>query len=103
MIDITLPAVVVTAVVIALSGLIIRFAYRAAKRSHSRSLRLFAGGFTLITLGTLAGGLVAVSIGLDPMTGLFLQGVVMLLGLALLLKSLYTGPISIRGPRINGR
>ena len=96
---VTVFAVVASAVVLVLGGVITHLAYRAARRTGSPVMRRFAGGFALVTLGLLTGGGLHQVLGWRLVDGVLVQRVLTALGFGLLVYSLYAhegGPSSGR-------
>ncbi|MBX0322522.1 hypothetical protein EGH21_05720 [Halomicroarcula sp. F13] len=85
----TMLAVLTSAVVLVLGGVITHLAYRAARRNGSPVMRRFAAGFGLVTLGLLLGGGVHQLLGWSFLGGVLLQRSVTALGFGLLVYSLY--------------
>ena len=85
----TVMVIVLVVTTIILGGLIAVLAHRAARRSDSRPMRQFSIGFGILTIGLALGGVLAVLFRIDAKEGLLIQGVFVLLGLAVLLRSLY--------------
>jgi hypothetical protein len=85
----TVAVIVLVISTIILGGLIAVLAHRAARRSNSRPMRLFSIGFGILTLGLALGGVLAVTVRIDAQEGLLIQGVFVVIGLAVLLRSLY--------------
>jgi hypothetical protein len=85
-----MTVVVITAVLV--GGGISYLAYRAARRSESRPLRLFSVGFGTLTVGFAVGGVAAALLGVGAAESVVLQGVFVVVGLGLLLRSLYVMP-----------
>ncbi|MFB6295271.1 MAG: hypothetical protein ABEH66_00295 [Halobacteriales archaeon] len=88
-IDLATLTVVAKVVVLVLGGMITGLAYRAAKRTGSAALRLFAIGFAVITLGALLGGVVHLFSSLDIRVGILAQSLLTAIGFTLLAYSLY--------------
>jgi hypothetical protein len=86
-VTVLLTAVVISAVLI--GGCIVYFAHRAATRIASKPLAMFSYGFGVLTLGYVAGGSAAILSGLTAQETLLVQGVFVLLGFGLLMRSLY--------------
>ncbi len=91
-----LPNITTTVMVIVLvistvtfGGLIASLAHRAARRLHSRPMQLFSVGFAILTAGLATSGVLAVLFRLDAKEGLLIQGVFVLVGLGVLLRSIY--------------
>lgn len=85
----TVMVVVLVVSVLILGGTISWLAYRAARRLRSRRMEVFTVGFLTLTAGIVVGGTVTVLVGIDAKEGFLLQGLLVLLGLGLLLRSLY--------------
>lgn len=86
----------VTTLTVFIGATITLLAHRAANRHSSPALTLFSYGFGAITLGLLFGGAGGLVFGLDVERTLFVQGVLVAPGFALLLRSLYTVPRKVR-------
>lgn len=87
----TVLLVAVTTVTICVGSGIALMAHRAARRTDSDSLRLFSYGFGAISLGVAVSVVVALSTPLSTGEILLLQGVIVLFGYTLLVRSLYSG------------
>lgn len=85
----TVMVIVLVITTIILGGLIAVLAHRASRRSDSTPMRLFSVGFGTLTAGLALSGVIAVLFSIDAKGGLLIQGVFVLLGLAILLRSLY--------------
>lgn len=86
-VTVLLTVVVISTILI--GGCIVYFAHRAATRIGSKPLAMFSYGFGVLTLGYVAGGSTAIFSGLTAQEALLVQGLFVLLGLGLLLRSLY--------------
>lgn len=91
--DLTALTAVAKGVVLVLSGTITLFAYRAARRTGSEALRLFAIGFAVISLGALLGGGVHLLSSYDIRIGIVVQSLLTAIGFTLLAYSLYATPL----------
>ncbi len=76
-------------VVLVFGGGITLFAYRAARRTGSDALRLFAVGFATVTAGALLGGMLNYAPGIGPHAGVLLGNLFIAVGFAVLGYSLY--------------
>ncbi|QLH77277.1 oxidoreductase [Halosimplex rubrum] len=92
----TVATLVVTTVAVVSGALVASLAYRAANRTASRELWLLSYGLAAIALGPLAGALGAVALGLDAESTLFVQGLLVAPGFALLVRSLYPAGRPVR-------
>jgi len=90
----TVMVIVLVLTTVLVGGCITYLAYRAARRSGSSPMYLFSYGFGVLTIGVALSGVLAVLFRLDAKEGLLIQGVFVLVGLGLLLRSLY-----LRTPR----
>lgn len=81
--------VVLKTLTLALGGLITWLAFKAARRTGSRSLGLLAVGFGLVTAGALLAGLVDQLVGLPLDLAVLVQSALTVAGLAVILLSLY--------------
>lgn len=88
----TLTALLAVTTAVVIGGLITTLANRAANRRQSPALRLFSYGFGAISLGLFVGGLGALAFGLDGTATLVVQGILVVPGFVLLLRSLYEHP-----------
>jgi len=86
-VTVLLTVAVFSAVLI--GGCIVYFAHRAATRVASTPLAMFSYGFGVLTLGYVVGGATAILAGLSAQETLLVQGVFVLLGFGLLMRSLY--------------
>lgn len=73
-----------------LGGLITYLAAKAARRTGARPLRLLALGFGIVTLGALIAGVVDRLLGLPFQLGLLVESVLVAVGFAVIVVSLYT-------------
>lgn len=73
-----------------LGGLITYLAYKAYRRTHSRSLGALALGFGIVTLGTFLAGVVDQLLGAAFLTGLLIESALIALGFLIIVYSLYT-------------
>jgi len=76
-------------VTLLLGGAITYFAYEASIRTHSRSIRLLALGFGVVTVGALFAGFVDTLLHVDPMLALAIESGFTGVGFAVILYSLY--------------
>lgn len=86
--EVRIALAITKTLVLLVGGLVTYLSYSAYQRTHDRSLRLLAGGFGLITFGTLLAGftfeLLKVSLGL----GIVIESLFVLSGLAVIAFSL---------------
>jgi len=80
--------VVVKTLILLVGSLVTYYAYKAYRRTGDRSLGLLAAGFASITVGALLGGTVYELIGAPLALGVTIEGVFVLVGLALIASSL---------------
>jgi len=73
-----------------LGSLITYLAYRAYRRTRSRSLGALSLGFGIITLGTLVAGVVDQLLNAGFQTGLVIESALISLGFLIIVYSLYT-------------
>lgn len=85
----TAVAVVKTLILVS-GGIITYFAFRAYRRTDSRSLGALALGFGLITMGTFLAGVIADVIGMPIAIGVLVESVLVLCGFLVIAYSLYT-------------
>lgn len=85
---ITLMAAVKTLILV-MGGLITYFAFKAYRRTRDPSLGLLTGGFALVTIGALFGGLVHELIHASLALGVLIEGIFVLAGLVLIAYSLW--------------
>lgn len=76
-------------VTLVLGGLITFFAYRAYRRTGSSALRTLFVGFGVVTLGSLAAGMVDQFTGLPADYALITESALTAAGFAIILYSLY--------------
>ena len=76
--------------VLLLGGAITYFAYRAYRSQGSQSLRLLSVGFALIVLGGVLGGITDLLLPVSIASGILLDGLLTLVGFAVITYSLYT-------------
>lgn len=86
---VVLFVVVANAVVLVLGGIITHLAYRAYRRTHMVTMRRFAVGFGLTTLGLLFGGGLHQIVGTGVLVGILAQASLTALGFGVLAYSLY--------------
>ena len=73
-----------------LGGLITYLAYKAYRRTRSRSLAALSLGFGIVTLGTFLAGVVDQLLAADFLTGLLIESALIALGFLIIVYSLYT-------------
>ncbi|GAA0677827.1 hypothetical protein ACFQDG_18585 [Natronoarchaeum mannanilyticum] len=81
---------VVKTLILITGGVITYFAFRAYRRTDSRSLGALALGFGLITMGTFLAGVIADVIGMSLAVGVLTESVLVLAGFLVIAYSLYT-------------
>jgi hypothetical protein len=86
---VVLFVVIANAVVLALGGIITHLAYRAYRRTRLVTMRRFAVGFGLTTLGLLFGGGLHQVVGTGVLVGVLAQVSLTALGFGVLAYSLY--------------
>lgn len=86
---ITTTVVALKTISLALGGLITYLAFKAYRRTRSRSLRSLAVGFGLVTLGSLLAGVADLALGQDATTALVIQSALTAVGFAVIVHSLY--------------
>ncbi|MFB6093359.1 MAG: hypothetical protein ABEJ77_00255 [Halanaeroarchaeum sp.] len=72
-----------------LGGVITYFAYKASRRTHSRSLQLLAVGFGIVTLGSMVAGVVDLALSLGRDVALTIESSLTVVGFAVIVYSLY--------------
>lgn len=90
--DITVTTLIIgfKTLTLVLGGLITYLAYRAYRRTHSRSLGALAVGFGFVTLGTFLAGVVDQLLNAGFQTGLLIESALIAVGLVIIVYSLYT-------------
>jgi len=77
-----------------LGGLITYYSYKAYKRTQARELGTLAVGFAVITIGAFLGGslhlVVSQFFHIDLIVPIFIESLLMTVGLGIILYSLYT-------------
>lgn len=73
-----------------LGGLITFLAYKAYRRTRSRSLGALAAGFGIVTCGTLVAGAVDQLLDAGFQVGLLIESVLITIGFGVIVYSLYT-------------
>ncbi len=73
-----------------LGGLITYLAYKAYRRTRSRSLAALSLGFGFVTLGTFLAGVVDQLLDAGFLTGLLIESSLIALGFFIIVYSLYT-------------
>ena len=73
-----------------LGGLITYLAYRAYRRTRSRSLGALALGFGIVTLGTFLAGIVDQVLDAGFQVGLLIESALIAFGFLIIVYSLYT-------------
>ncbi len=87
---VTTAMAVVKTLILITGGIITYFAFRAYRRTDSRSLGALALGFGLITMGTFLAGVVADVIKMPLAIGVLVESVLVLAGFIVIAYSLYT-------------
>ncbi len=83
-------AIVVTkTVTLLLGGLITYLAFKAYRRTGSPSLRALTIGFGIVTVGSLLAGVIDVVLSLGFRVGLLVQSLLVAVGFAVIVYSLY--------------
>jgi len=72
-----------------LGGVITYFAYKAYRRTGSRSLQSLAVGFGVVTLGSMLAGVVDQVLRLSRDVALTIEGFLTVIGFAIIVYSLY--------------
>ena len=72
-----------------LGGVITYFAYKAYRRTGSRSLQSLAVGFGVVTLGSMLAGVVDQVLQLSRDVALTIEGFLTVIGFAIIVYSLY--------------
>ncbi|AKH96518.1 DUF7521 family protein [Halanaeroarchaeum sulfurireducens] len=72
-----------------LGGAITYFAFKAYRRTQSRSLQLLALGFGIVTLGSMGAGLVDQALWLSREFALITESLLTVVGFAVIVYSLY--------------
>ncbi|MFC7058747.1 DUF7521 family protein [Halovenus salina] len=90
--DITVTTLIIgfKTLTLVLGGLITYLAYRAYRRTHSRSLGALAVGFGFVTLGTFLAGVVDQLLDAGFQTGLLIESALIAVGFLIIVYSLYT-------------
>lgn len=73
-----------------LGGLITYLAFKAYRRTRSRSLGALSLGFAIITFGTFLAGVFDQLLDADFLTGLLIESALIALGFLVIIYSLYT-------------
>ncbi|WP_331234801.1 DUF7521 family protein [Natronorarus salvus] len=82
--------VVVKTLILLVGSLVTYYAYKAYRRTGDRSLGLLTAGFASITFGAFLGGTLYELLGTPLALGVAIEGVFVLVGLALVAASLRT-------------
>lgn len=85
---VTIGLIVVKILVAVMGGAVSYFAYKAYRRTRSRSLGLLAAGFALVTLGAILGGTAYELLGVSLGLGVLIEGLFVLTGFSLIAYSL---------------
>lgn len=81
----------VKTLVVVMGGAVTYFAYKAFRRTRSRSLGLLAAGFTLVTLGSALAGFAFEILDVWLGLGVLVEGLFVLAGFSLIAYSLRAG------------
>jgi uncharacterized membrane protein len=76
-------------VTLLLGGLITYFSYSAYRRTELPALRALAIGFAIVTLGSIAGGVMNIIVGQRLLDSLLVESVLTAIGFATITYSLY--------------
>ncbi|ELY65883.1 DUF7521 family protein [Natrinema versiforme] len=87
--EIMLALAVVKTLVLVVGGIITYFAFKAYRRTRQRALGYLAGGFGLVTLGFVLAGMLYELLGVDLVTGILLESLLVLAGFVVIAYSLY--------------
>jgi hypothetical protein len=92
MADATVPSLIIAlkTLTLVLGGLITYYAYRAYRRTRSRSLGALALGFGIMTLGTLLAGIADQLFNANFQVGLLIESALLATGFGVIVYSLYT-------------
>lgn len=88
---VTVGLIVVKTLVVVMGGAVTYFAYRAFRRTGSRSLGLLAAGFALVTLGSALAGFAFEILDVWLGLGVLVEGLFVLAGFSLIAYSLKAG------------
>lgn len=88
---VTVGLIVVKTLVVVMGGAVTYFAYKAFRRTRSRSLGLLAAGFALVTLGSALAGFAHEILGVWLGLGVLVEGLFVLAGFSLIAYSLRVG------------
>jgi hypothetical protein len=80
--------VVVKTLIVVMGGTVTYFAYKAFRRTRSRTLGFLTAGFTLVTLGSVLAGFAFEMLGVWLELGVLIEGLLMLAGFSLIAYSL---------------
>ena len=84
-----LAILVIKTIILVLGGGITFIAYKAHRRTRAPALRALAVGFGIITLGALLAGIAHQLLGVALQTGVLINGLLVAIGLAIIMYSLY--------------
>ncbi|WP_122089559.1 DUF7521 family protein [Halalkalicoccus subterraneus] len=85
---VTIALVVVKTLTVVAGGAVTYFAYRASRRTRSRSLGFLAAGFALVTLGSALAGFAFEILDVWLGLGVLVEGLFVLAGFSLIAYSL---------------
>lgn len=85
---VTFALVVVKTLVAVMGAAVTYFAFKAYRRSRERPMGLLAAGFALVTVGGVLGGTVYELLAVPLSVGVLLEGLFVLVGFALIARSL---------------
>lgn len=88
---VTIGLIVVKTLMVVMGGTITYFAYKAFRRTQSRSLGFLAAGFALVTTGSALAGFAFEILGVWLGLGVFVEGLFVLVGFSLIAYSLKAG------------
>lgn len=85
-----LAGLLLAKIIVVLLGLLIAFqGYRAAKREESQRMLLIAGGFTLLSIGSVLEGICHVLLSLSTLVSGLIQAGIVGTGMTLIIMSLF--------------
>ncbi|GAB3678302.1 DUF7521 family protein [Halopiger thermotolerans] len=87
--EIAVALTVVKTLVLIVGGLITYFAFKAYRRTRQRALGFLAAGFGLVTLGLVLAGTLYEVLGVELVTGVLLESLLVLAGFLVIAYSLY--------------
>lgn len=89
MVHVSTAIVVVKTLTLVLGALLTLLSYRAYRRTRAGPLRALAAGFGIVTLGSLAAGVVHQFTPFDILVGILVHSVLILIGFAVITYSVY--------------